>query len=648
MVEVLAGILAAEDERRFDAPLLSTAARHPQAIVRRHAALALGRIGDPGATPVLLELLTDRDTTVQQDAAFALGLLRDPAALPTLRDLVLGAPPRSQTATHEEAVTAIAKTGGEAAAVMAAVLERWQPQAGDPPPVVLRVLAESWRLGPDAPLAALAQAGTAPSAAARRWAVYSLSRLRAPGGARVLLAATADRDAEVRQLAVRALSAEFANSAGLSRSGVVTQVRRLVDDVDAGVRINALRALASYRDPALAGAALDHVSDRDPNVRVQALTALGDLGGRDASSVLAAQTDRGLYATRRAALLSLARQDRGAALRKSAGWITGDDWTLRAAGAEALGTIAGDTAIAWLEELLLDTDTRVAGRAYRALARASPHRARAIAPRVLESADPAVRAAAANHLRDDPQPGDVAALVQAFERALNDPIPQARVATIEALGAVAALGFAERVAAEEALLRRVPTADDYLIRRTAARSLPGVASRWGPPFPIETGRDVGDYRDIARTYLLPPPRETRSPGLVVETDRGRITITLFGADAPLTVHALLELADQHYFDGGTWHRVVPNFVIQDGDPRGDGWGGPGFVLRDELNRRRYERGTVGMALDGPDTGGSQFFITFGPQPHLDGTYSVVGRVETGMAVVDRTTEGDRIRTVRRR
>ncbi len=93
---------------------------------------------------------------------------------------------------------------------------------------------------------------------------------------------------------------------------------------------------------------------------------------------------------------------------------------------------------------------------------------------------------------------------------------------------------------------------------------------------------------------------------------------------------------------------MPNFVIQDGDPRGDGWGGPGVALRDEVNRRRYQRGTVGMALSGPDTGGSQFFITHSPQPHLDGTYTVIGQVTNGLDVVDRTTQGDGIRSVRRR
>ena len=93
-------------------------------------------------------------------------------------------------------------------------------------------------------------------------------------------------------------------------------------------------------------------------------------------------------------------------------------------------------------------------------------------------------------------------------------------------------------------------------------------------------------------------------------------------------------------------RVVPDFVVQDGDPRGDGEGGPGFTLRDELSERPYLRGTVGMALDWPDTGGSQFFITLSPQPHLDAKYTVIGEVVAGMDVADRLAEGDVIRGVR--
>jgi hypothetical protein len=106
-----------------------------------------------------------------------------------------------------------------------------------------------------------------------------------------------------------------------------------------------------------------------------------------------------------------------------------------------------------------------------------------------------------------------------------------------------------------------------------------------------------------------------SPQVYIETDRGTIQVELAVLDAPLTVENFLNLARKGFFDGLTLHRVVPNFVVQTGDPRGDSEGGPGYTIRDELNERTYLRGTVGMALDWADTGGSQFFITHSPQ-HL--------------------------------
>jgi cyclophilin family peptidyl-prolyl cis-trans isomerase len=119
-------------------------------------------------------------------------------------------------------------------------------------------------------------------------------------------------------------------------------------------------------------------------------------------------------------------------------------------------------------------------------------------------------------------------------------------------------------------------------------------------------------------------------------------VELYPHDAPLTVDQFTRLVARRFFDGSRWHRVVPNFVIQDGDPRGDGNGGPGSTIRDEVNRRRYDRGAVGVALSGPDTGGSQFFITHSPQPHLDGTYTVFGQVVEGYDVLDLVAQGDRI------
>jgi cyclophilin family peptidyl-prolyl cis-trans isomerase len=108
----------------------------------------------------------------------------------------------------------------------------------------------------------------------------------------------------------------------------------------------------------------------------------------------------------------------------------------------------------------------------------------------------------------------------------------------------------------------------------------------------------------------------------------------------------MDLARKGFFNGLMFHRVVPNFVVQGGDPRSDGEGGPGYSIRDELNEQPFMRGTVGMALDGPDSGGSQFFITHGPQPHLDAKYTVFGRVVAGMDIVDQIERWDVIERVR--
>lgn len=134
---------------------------------------------------------------------------------------------------------------------------------------------------------------------------------------------------------------------------------------------------------------------------------------------------------------------------------------------------------------------------------------------------------------------------------------------------------------------------------------------------------------------------------IITTQKGSFTVDLLPEDAPLTVDNFIKLARSDYFNGLEVHRVVPNFVMQDGDPRGDGNGGPGWSIRCEMNMVPYERGAVGMALSGKDTGGSQWFVTHSPQPHLDGGYTVFGRVnETGMKVVDKIVRGDKIVRVR--
>ncbi|MBI5475569.1 MAG: peptidylprolyl isomerase [Ignavibacteriales bacterium] len=152
------------------------------------------------------------------------------------------------------------------------------------------------------------------------------------------------------------------------------------------------------------------------------------------------------------------------------------------------------------------------------------------------------------------------------------------------------------------------------------------------------------YIDFDMDYLHALP-ETIS--VTMETLRGDVQMMLFKNAAPFTVMSFLKLATQRgFYRGLSFHRIVPNFVVQGGDPRGDGWGGPGYAIRSEFSPLSYETGTVGMASSGKDTEGSQFFITQSPQPHLDGRYTIFGKVTKGMDVVNRLELDDHILDIR--
>jgi cyclophilin family peptidyl-prolyl cis-trans isomerase len=131
-----------------------------------------------------------------------------------------------------------------------------------------------------------------------------------------------------------------------------------------------------------------------------------------------------------------------------------------------------------------------------------------------------------------------------------------------------------------------------------------------------------------------------TPRAFLHTRHGTIEIHLDVVEAPLTAASFVDLVRRGFYDGLAFHRVEPGFVVQGGCPRGDGNGGPGYTLRCEITRRPFGRGAVGMALSGRDTGGSQFFVTLAPQPHLDGSYTLFGQVVAGMDVVDRIRPGD--------
>ncbi|MGQ9526831.1 MAG: peptidylprolyl isomerase [Chloroflexus sp.] len=142
--------------------------------------------------------------------------------------------------------------------------------------------------------------------------------------------------------------------------------------------------------------------------------------------------------------------------------------------------------------------------------------------------------------------------------------------------------------------------------------------------------------DVSKTYRV-----------TMETTRGTIELDLYPQHAPLTVNNFVFLVREGFYDGLTFHRVIKDFVIQGGDPTGRGSGGPGYRFRDEVvgNPLTHEAGVISMANAGPNTNGSQFFITHTPQPHLNGRHTVFGRVVAGMDVVYAIKQGDKMTRV---
>ena len=133
---------------------------------------------------------------------------------------------------------------------------------------------------------------------------------------------------------------------------------------------------------------------------------------------------------------------------------------------------------------------------------------------------------------------------------------------------------------------------------------------------------------------------------IIETDKGNIVLELFENDAPNTVANFVKLINKGYYNGLKFHRVIPNFMIQGGCPVGNGTGGPGYAIKCEINPKKHLTGTLSMAHAGKDTGGSQFFITHSPQPHLDGVHTVFGQVIEGMDVVNAIRQGDVMKQVK--
>lgn len=624
-----------------------------EARIRRRAALAIGRVGLSEGVPPLVGALADADSEVRESAAFALGLIGDVTAVGPLTTALADSRPlvRGRAA---EAIGLIATTDpvggvGKAAArpaanAIAAVAAEYARSAAV---TALQSDHEKWPAAPEAEafklaLFALVRIGAYEALesavldggkpVSSWWPVaYALQRINDKRAQPALKALAAGPGKYSTAFAVRGLGTL---GDGSSASIIVPLLdgKRGLEVTVSAIRAAAQIGAADAVEP-LARLAADAAADA--NLRLEAVTALGRLRGASALPVVQDLITDPWPVMRIAALNAAAAIDQEAFIVVLASLDDDPDWSVRAAMAGLLATLPADVAEERLRAMLEDGDKRVAPAVLRALARHKVADAGTLALARVNDPDYGIRDVVVDLIGELKPAGGPEVLREAYKRAQSDVAYNVRTS---ALTALAAYGAAEAVETLKAAL-----ADkEWAVRLRAVELLTkmdpsGDHQRAIRPAPGTPPAAYGDRTIIAPEY---------SPHVFIETAKGSIEVELAVLDAPQTTRNFINLARKGFFNGLAIHRVVSNFVIQGGDSRGDGSGGPGYTIRDELNERPYVRGTVGMALSGKDTGGSQFYITHSPQPHLDGKYTVFGHVVNGMDVVDRIRQGDVIQRMR--
>ncbi|MEM7260478.1 MAG: HEAT repeat domain-containing protein [Planctomycetota bacterium] len=621
-------------ERAEAVPLLLAMAAHDESSshVASEIAFALGQLHDTRATSVLLEGANHSTERVRVAAVRALGQLRPSPAADAVSET-------AEERLHEQRNSAIlAALDDPSASVRAAgALAAFWHQAtetGGPRPGLDEDRA-AW-------VVALAERLSKETHSEVRWRLaYALNRIDSPAASTLLLPYATDPHPWVRAFAAE----------GLGRPPIaeaVEPLRALLDDSATHWtgRVLASRTLQKLRrdgigDPARVRDLLVgrlHV-ERNPLVREALIDALAEGGGALEADLLRAVLERpGASLTeRRAALRAIGKTAASDALPHLRVAVKHDDPLLRVAAVRGLAH-AGSGALPVLRECTTDADVRVRTTAVDATSALETAERWDVLRPLLADPDFAVRASAVAAFTQGRPAGWLDTALRAYRASPEFEHWETRLTVLRALADPENFdAVAERSDAIVELLSRPEPCPGvrHRIREWATRH-PEFA--WIVPSPVVSEFDEVPYQRTDPWDLV--GRE--NPRWTLETTHGSIVIELFLRDAPEHVSAAIARTRAGYYDGLLFHRVVPAFVLQGGDPRGDGWGDAGRHLPHEINPRPYLRGSVGMPTAGPDTGGGQLFIDHLPTPHLDGRYTVFGRVILGMEVVDRLEVGDRI------
>jgi cyclophilin family peptidyl-prolyl cis-trans isomerase/HEAT repeat protein len=605
---------------------LSTYIESKDPEVRARAARALGRLRSTGALVPLARLASDTDPRVRIEAAFALGQTPD-----TERTLLERLPGEKDPDVRAALFEALGKTGTAASKEALIAGLREDPEMFRPAVAAEAAAVALGRLGQrkvapfdDGKSSAL-QAAVPPlldqldrfDVRAARGAAFALHRLKVvaldPGSAaRWLAAARSHGDAVVRGFLVRGLASWQVASA--ERTAVLEVAMK---DASPGVRAAAAKVGGEVGWQGVA----DMLGDANHAVRVQAIQSVGAMATLDRKLLLSPIVKEGAPDESAEAVEALAAAN---LLEDPEHWLDPSfPELIRAAATSALRDTDRLRSMA-----LEDPSSQVRTAAALRLVGEKPPKDALLA--LLGAKDSVVAAIASDHVREHPVAGTETALLDLADTS-NDPDLLSEVA--RALAASYDQKSAKPTERARALAKRL-SVHPFLPVREAAVALQKALAM---PKSSAAGAHALMTTDLAAAQEIRSAR--------IRTSRGTFVVALEPTEAPITVASFAYLADAGFYDGRFVHRMVPDFVVQDGCPRGDGWGGPGYAIPDEVNRLHYDEGTVGMALSGPDTGGSQWFVTLSPQPHLDGTYTIFGRVTQGMQVVRALRRGDEIESI---
>ena len=652
-------LLVAEDARGTGkegvVPLVD-GLRSPDSLMRRLAARGIGRLQRPDLATRLIPALGDPDPAVRAEAANAIA-----QALTALRRGATATGPSSlDVPTAQRALTGrlTAERDSSVADAVAEALGRLRfadssaarqaeaailDHAGGAPTFGvahgLYWLALPRRVtGAPAPRAVeflRSAARTAPDSLTRRIAVLGLIVGGALDSTTVLQAAH-DRDEQVRRLALAGAGQLGAES----RAGLV---RRGLADSSVIVRVAAIGAARAGTDRPDCAAIVAATADRNDYVALTAIDALG-LGCADpgpAAAALAVLVARPaphgipdhVWQRPAHALLSLARLDSARAAPEITRFAGSVRWQDRVYAGRAA---AAARALPLLFRLATDTDDNVREAAIIGLAELRKHEADSVYVSALSSRGYQVVLAAAQALAGAPDSSAGPALLDAFDslsarRSENARDP--RLTVLARLGEMGSLTDSARLA---------PYLADF--DTTVASTVAGLLSQWSgatitprpAPLPIRE-------EPLARVMLGRSPRLRIS--MAGSSGGGSFVIQLLPAEAPATVARIVRLARSGYYDGLTWQRVEPDFVLQGGSPGATEYVGDAAFMRDELGRLPHLRGTLGVSSRGRDTGDAQWFVNLVDNFRLDHEYTVFGRITEGLGVAERILEGDRMQRV---